>query len=81
MEEFINKKPEPNENFIEDDEKTEQDPWLNKNYEGKPLSVKSLHLYMNRGYNVNSAYHDELMGRRRGVNTPIHSHKNRPNKP
>ena len=50
-------------NIEQENVKIEKDPWLNENYVGKPLSVKSLRIRMNRGYNVNSTYHNEDMDR------------------
>ena len=62
MNEHLYNETQTEENFTEE-EIIKQDPWLQKDYVGKPLSVKSLRIYMNKGYNVNSAYHSEQMDR------------------
>ena len=45
------------------EEKIKSDPWLNEEYKGKPLKVKSLRVRMNKGYNVYSTYHNTEMNK------------------
>merc|ERR1712030_253487 len=50
----------------DDEEEIKVDPYLNEDYKGKPLKVKSLHVNMNKvkpkqGYRVCSTYHNTKM--------------------
>ena len=64
LDKFFSKKLK-HENKILKEKREERkiDPWLTKDYEGKPLLVKSLSCNMNKGYNNNSAYYDKSTDR------------------